>query len=316
MKCLLLLLVLIVVQTSHQFRVAGSAMKKKVDEQSKTYFENVPQNVFASAGQNVLLPCRVRHLNDQVVSWIRMRDLHILTSSLHLYTNDDRFGIQHPLRESAIWNLQIRDVSPKDMGSYECQVNTEPKIKFLVNLTVFESDVMIGDMGETNVDEGEQSTEDSDDQQKQKQYQPKTTNYEPLERRMMPGGSITFTCRIGLTDQVRQNIQWYHYDKLISITDRRGGLSVETERSSNFFASRLTLASVTRSDSGKYTCRSGNKNSTTFTLHVVSPANEFALRDGLTSEASSNFHSVYVMMFSIMVVVHLIFAHSMHVVVL
>lgn len=68
---------------------------------------------------------------------MRMRDLHILTTSLNLYTNDDRFGIQHPLRESSIWNLQIKNVSPKDMGSYECQVNTEPKIKFLVNLTVF-----------------------------------------------------------------------------------------------------------------------------------------------------------------------------------
>jgi len=71
------------------------------------------------------------------VSWIRMRDLHILTSGPNLFTNDGRFGIQHPLRDSAIWNLQIKDVSPKDMGSYECQVNTEPKIKFLVNLTVF-----------------------------------------------------------------------------------------------------------------------------------------------------------------------------------
>lgn len=50
------------------YLVAGSVIKKKVDEQLKTYFENAPQNVFASAGQNVLLPCRVRHLNDKVVS--------------------------------------------------------------------------------------------------------------------------------------------------------------------------------------------------------------------------------------------------------
>lgn len=71
------------------------------------------------------------------VSWIRTRDLHILTSGPYLFTNDGRFGIHHPLRDSAVWNLQIRDVSSKDMGSYECQVNTEPKIKFLVNLTVF-----------------------------------------------------------------------------------------------------------------------------------------------------------------------------------
>uniref|UniRef100_A0A2S2PCE8 Fibroblast growth factor receptor 2 n=1 Tax=Schizaphis graminum TaxID=13262 RepID=A0A2S2PCE8_SCHGA len=283
-----LLLILFIAQTVYHIRVAGSVIKKKVDEQPKTYFENAPQNVFASAGQNVLLPCRVRHLNDKVVlSWIRMRDLHILTSGPHLFTNDGRFGIQHPLRDSAIWNLQIKDVSPKDMGSYECQVNTEPKIKFLVNLTVFESDVMIGDMGETSFDDGEQQSDTVDQQSK-------TSNYEPLERRMTPGGSITFTCRIGLIDQARQSIQWYHGDKLISIMDRRGSLSVETDRSSNFFASRLTLASVTRSDSGKYTCKSGNTNSTTFTLHVISPANGLALQDGLTSKGSYNYQPDYV----------------------
>lgn len=50
---------------------------------------------------------------------------------------------------------------------------------------------------------------------------------------------------------------------------------METDRSSSFFASRLTLASVTRSDSGKYTCKSGNTNSTTFTLHVISPGKHY-----------------------------------------
>ncbi|KAF0770442.1 lachesin-like, partial [Aphis craccivora] len=111
---------------------------------------------------------------------------------------------------------------------------------------------------------------------------------------MTPGGSITFTCRIGLVDQSRQSIQWYHGDKLISIMDRRGSLSVETDRSSNFFASRLTLASVNKADSGKYTCKSGNMNSTTFTLHVISPANGLALQDGLTSKGSCNYQSDYV----------------------
>ncbi|XP_025405866.1 fibroblast growth factor receptor 2-like [Sipha flava] len=287
-RSLLVLLIVVAQALLGPRKVAGSVMKKKADEQLlKTYFENAPQNVFASAGQNILLPCRVRHLNDKVVSWIRMRDLHILTSGQLLFTNDCRFGIQHPLRDSAIWNLQIKDVSPKDMGSYECQVNTEPKIKFLVNLTVFESDVMIGDMGEANVD-GENQTGTDDDEQRKK-----SSRYEPLERRMTPGGSITFTCRIGLIDQARQSISWYHDNKPISILDRRGSLSVETDRSSNYFASRLTLASVTRSDSGKYTCKSGNKNTTTFTLHVIPPVNELALQDGLTSNASRNFNFVY-----------------------
>lgn len=63
-------------------------------------------------------------------------------------------------------------------------------------------------------DDGESGVDD----QQQKQYN--TINYEQLERRMTPGGSIMFTCRIGLADQARQSIQWYHDNKPISIAVR------------------------------------------------------------------------------------------------
>ncbi|XP_050424213.1 uncharacterized protein LOC126835582 [Adelges cooleyi] len=268
-------------------RVSGSPTKRKIDEQLKTYFESAPQNVFASAGQSVLLPCRVRHLNDKVVSWIRMRDLHILTSGPFLFTNDGRFGIHHPLRESAIWNLQIKDVSQRDMGSYECQVNTEPKIKFLVNLTVFESDVMIGDMGEAPIDDGEQT-------------EGKTYNNEPSERRMTPGGSLTFTCGVHQTNLTRETIQWYHNDKPILIQGHKSSISIETDRSPNKIVSRLTLANVTYPDSGKYTCVSGYWTSSSFTLHVILSANELTLQDGLTAEGS--YHSGCAKLLSMVIV--------------
>ncbi|XP_050548970.1 lachesin-like isoform X2 [Daktulosphaira vitifoliae] len=266
--------------------VSGSPKKRKIDEQLKTYFENLSQNVFASAGQNVMLPCRVRHLNDKVVSWIRMRDLHILTSGSFLFTNDGRFGIHHPLKDSAIWNLEIKDVSQKDMGSYECQVNTEPKIKFLVNLTVFESDVMIGDMGE-------------DSTTGNGKFEENNKNQEPSERRMTPGGSVSFTCVLNHFNQTRPSIQWNHNNESISIHGHKSSISIETERSLNNFISRLTLANVSKYDSGKYTCISGHQTSITFILHVILPENELALQDGLRSEASSimNYFNLIVAIF-------------------
>ncbi|KAJ4451690.1 hypothetical protein ANN_03160 [Periplaneta americana] len=69
------------------------------------------------------------------VSWMRKRDLHILTSSIFTYTGDARFGVIHP-EASDEWNLRVEYVQKRDAGIYECQVNTEPKINMAILLTV------------------------------------------------------------------------------------------------------------------------------------------------------------------------------------
>lgn len=69
------------------------------------------------------------------VSWMRKRDLHILTSHIFTYTGDGRFGVIHP-ESSDDWNLKIEYVQPRDAGVYECQVNTEPKINLAIMLNV------------------------------------------------------------------------------------------------------------------------------------------------------------------------------------
>ncbi|KAK6643847.1 hypothetical protein RUM43_000110 [Polyplax serrata] len=74
-----------------------------------------------------------RIIKFQKVSWMRKRDLHILTSSIFTYTGDARFGVIHP-EGSDDWNLRIEYVQKRDAGIYECQVNTEPKINMAVYL--------------------------------------------------------------------------------------------------------------------------------------------------------------------------------------
>lgn len=69
------------------------------------------------------------------VSWMRKRDLHILTTNTHTYTGDQRFSVHHPT-DSDDWDLRIEYVQPNDAGLYECQVNTEPKINLAVSLEV------------------------------------------------------------------------------------------------------------------------------------------------------------------------------------
>lgn len=76
------------------------------------------------------------------VSWIRKKDLQILTSMYITYTSDVRFKIitnvsYTPAQEnSSIWNLQIENVQPRDEGIYECQLSTEPKIHKAIYLKI------------------------------------------------------------------------------------------------------------------------------------------------------------------------------------
>lgn len=69
------------------------------------------------------------------VSWIRKRDLHILTAGILTYTSDQRFQVIRP-DKSENWTLQIKFPQQRDAGIYECQVNTEPKMSLAFNLNV------------------------------------------------------------------------------------------------------------------------------------------------------------------------------------
>jgi len=69
------------------------------------------------------------------VSWMRKRDLHILTAGVLTYTSDQRFQVIHP-DNSDNWTLLIKFAQPRDAGIYECQVNTEPKMSLAFQLNV------------------------------------------------------------------------------------------------------------------------------------------------------------------------------------
>lgn len=69
------------------------------------------------------------------VSWIRKRDLHILTFGQVTYTNDARFSVIKSATGD-LWTLRIRSVQLRDAGLYECQVSSEPKISKAVRLKV------------------------------------------------------------------------------------------------------------------------------------------------------------------------------------
>lgn len=80
------------------------------------------------------LTCRL--LPPFQVSWMRQRDLRIMTVGLYTYTTDQRFEVIHS-PESKDWILKIKYAQVRDSGNYECQVSTKPVMSYVVRLSVF-----------------------------------------------------------------------------------------------------------------------------------------------------------------------------------
>jgi hypothetical protein len=72
-----------------------------------------------------------------MVFWIRNSDLQILTAGFVTFTSDKRFKVNHENSiDTTDWSLLITNVKLEDQGQYECQINTEPKMKQNINLMV------------------------------------------------------------------------------------------------------------------------------------------------------------------------------------
>ena len=74
-------------------------------------------------------------LSPRQVSWVRQRDLHILTVGRFTYTNDQRFSALH-VPGTLDWTLKILSPTQNDSGVYECHVSTNPKMSKQFHLDV------------------------------------------------------------------------------------------------------------------------------------------------------------------------------------
>ena len=81
------------------------------------------------------------------VSWIRVRDDHILTVDRLTFIADDRYQAFYS-DTTGMWTLQIKYVQARDAGMYECQVGTEPKVSARAHLHVVVPRTEL--IGETN----------------------------------------------------------------------------------------------------------------------------------------------------------------------
>ncbi|XP_042885303.1 hemicentin-1-like isoform X2 [Penaeus japonicus] len=192
-------------------------------------------NITAVVGQQTRLPCRVHNLDKRDVSWIRQRDLHILTVGILTYTSDDRFQVYHP-ENSDEWHLEINPVTFRDSGIYECQVSTSPKIFLPVRLSVEVQQAKI---------QG------------------------PKEIYIQNGSTIKLTCIVSTHSENSGTVIWYRDTTELDYDSPRGGVSVEIEKTPSKTTSKLFLTRAVKGDSGNYTCAPEFAEAAFVLVHVV-----------------------------------------------
>lgn len=199
------------------------------------YFDTTaPGNVTGLVGKPVHLVCRVKNLGNRTVSWVRHRDIHLLTVGRYTYTSDQRFEALHaPHTEE--WTLRIRYPQRKDSGIYECQISTTPPIGHPVNLNIVEpiTDVVGGP-----------------------------------DLFINKGSTINLTCLVKYAPEPPSAMVWSHNQEAINFDSPRGGISLVTEKGP-VTSSRLLIQKAILKDSGLYTCAPSNAHPNSVRVHIL-----------------------------------------------
>ncbi|XP_050294272.1 zwei Ig domain protein zig-8 [Anthonomus grandis grandis] len=210
------------------------------------YFDtSIESNITGLVGNTVLLHCRVKNLGNRTVSWVRHRDIHLLTVGRYTYTSDQRFEAIHtPHTEE--WTLRIRYPQKKDSGIYECQISTTPPVGIPVFLTIVE---------------------------------PITEILGSPELFINMGSTINLTCIVQYAPEPPPTISWSQNSEIINFDSPRGGISLVTEKGFTT-TSRLLIQKAVQTDSGLYTCAPSNANSATVRVHILNGEYPAAMHHG------------------------------------
>ncbi|XP_017030669.2 uncharacterized protein dpr17 [Drosophila kikkawai] len=201
-------------------------------------------NITAQMGNHAYMPCQIHRLSDKPVSWVRMRDNHIISVDETTFIADERFQSIFQEDHDYTWSLQIKYVQPSDAGWYECQMATEPKLSAKVHLQI---------------------------------VTPKTELIGDQSRFVKAGSKVALHCIVRGTLDPPKYIIWFRGQKKISEVDERTGWYTQLDR--NIFGTvgdnqntigSLIIPLVRKEDSGNYTCQPSNSVSVSVDLHVLS----------------------------------------------
>ncbi|XP_053995348.1 zwei Ig domain protein zig-8-like isoform X1 [Hylaeus anthracinus] len=236
MICIFFFAILLHEKAVHSSRLfeADTFQGVQTPEKGPHFDTTISSNVTGLVGKTIQLVCRVKNLGNRTVSWVRHRDIHLLTVGRYTYTSDQRFEAMHtPHTEE--WTLRIRYPQKKDSGIYECQISTTPPIGHPVYLTVVEP--------VTEISGGPALFINKD-------------------------STINLTCLVKYAPEPPTAIVWSHNREAINFDSPRGGISLVTEKGP-VTSSRLLIQKAIEKDSGLYTCSPSNTRPNSVRVYIV-----------------------------------------------
>lgn len=231
---------------------------------SGPYFDlrRTPRNITSQLGEAALIPCIVKQVGENSVSWIRRSDSHILSVDQTVFISDDRFRVLRP-EPGNEWNLHIKPVSQEDDGLYECQISTKSKMSHYVALKVVVPSVKIEGRPDIHA---------------------------------QAGSSVILKCSITEALQKPRFVQWYRdgsplfgdWKTTVSNTVKDTSTS-STSKEGRSYDAVIKLDRVDPEQSGLYECRPDQLEPATVNLHVVKGGTLAAMSDD-RNEVSGSSH--------------------------
>ncbi|KAH8326954.1 hypothetical protein KR074_009267 [Drosophila pseudoananassae] len=220
------------------------------DQRYGPHFEDVQRvgqttNLTVQAGSSIHLNCRISLLQDKTVSWVRHNTveednaLDLLTVGMHTYTGDKRYKMEFQYPNN--WRLKITNVKKDDEAMYECQISTHPPRVIQINLHVNAPKVMIVD--------------EVGDPLQEKYYEIDST--------------LQLSCVVRNVAMTSSVVLWKHADDILNYDVTRGGVSVKTELMEDGANSTLSIAKISKTDSGNYTCSISEFQNFTIVVHIL-----------------------------------------------
>ncbi|BFF98541.1 uncharacterized protein DMAD_06682 [Drosophila madeirensis] len=220
------------------------------DQRYGPHFEDAQRlgqatNLTVQAGSTIHLNCRISLLQDKTVSWVRHNTqdeenaLDLLTVGMHTYTGDNRYKMEFQYPNN--WRLKITNVKKDDEAIYECQISTHPPRLIQINLHVNAPKVMIVD--------------EVGDPLQEKYYEIDST--------------LQLSCVVRNVAMSSSVVYWKHIDDVLNYDVTRGGVSVKTELMEDGANSTLSIAKISKTDSGNYTCSISEFQNFTIVVHIL-----------------------------------------------
>jgi len=265
---------------------------------SQPYFSRVTGNVSVRLGETAYLPCRAKDLADSyMVTWMRVSDVTVLSVGALTFSSDPRFSVIHvprPRIRADDWTLVISGTEARDAGTYECSVNTLPKISHTVALAVKEMAMADSPHQEPRVlskqmraiEEKNARTEENfelEDAEIGTGQGPIASISGPKVQYVSAGSTVGLECRIQGLPSPPLSLYWKRGNRVLTAKERPG-ISLESEKVPGVSTARLFLSHVSHKDSATYSCVSDLAPPATVQLVVT----EDHMRSALVSFNSGN----------------------------